>query len=38
VALELDRDARITRLTTVWDGSRIDTSIMSTLLEQTIEQ
>jgi hypothetical protein len=38
VALELDDQARITRLTTVWDGSLVDNATLGTLLATTIEQ
>jgi hypothetical protein len=38
VALELDDQARITRLTTVWDGSLVDNATLGTLLGTTIEQ
>ncbi len=38
VALELDDQARITRLTTVWDGSLVDNATFGTLLATTLEQ
>jgi hypothetical protein len=38
VALELDDQARITRLTTVWDGSLVDNATLGALLATTLEQ
>jgi hypothetical protein len=38
VALELDDQARITHLTTVWDGSLVDNATFETLLASTLEQ
>ncbi|MCX4906575.1 hypothetical protein [Streptomyces sp. NBC_00878] len=38
VALELGRHARITRLTTTWDGSLLDSAALSSLLATTIEE
>jgi hypothetical protein len=38
IALELDRQARISRLTTIWDGSLVDNAAITTLLAATIEQ
>jgi ketosteroid isomerase-like protein len=38
VALELDTRARITRLTTTWDGSLLDSAALSSLLATTIEE
>jgi hypothetical protein len=38
VALELDQHARISRLTTVWDGSLVDNGTITDLLARTIEQ
>ncbi|WP_067141515.1 nuclear transport factor 2 family protein [Microtetraspora malaysiensis] len=38
VALELDGESRISRLTTVWDGSLIDDSAQTALLGATVER
>jgi ketosteroid isomerase-like protein len=38
IALELDAQARISGLTTVWDGSLIDNAALTALLIATIEQ
>jgi hypothetical protein len=38
IALELDSAARISGLTTVWDGSRVDNATITALLATTIEQ
>ena len=38
VALELDAHGRISRLTTVWDGSLITTAALQSMLPLTIEQ
>ena len=37
IALELDRQARISRLTTVWDGSLVDDAAITTMLAATVE-
>jgi hypothetical protein len=36
--VELDQQARISRLTTIWDGSLLDNAAITTLLAATIEQ
>jgi hypothetical protein len=38
IALELDEQAHISRLTTIWDGSLVDNTTIATLLAATIEQ
>jgi ketosteroid isomerase-like protein len=38
IAIELDRQARISRLTTVWDGSLVDDATVTALLAATIER
>jgi ketosteroid isomerase-like protein len=38
VAFELDRQARISRLTTTWDGTLLDSAALTSLLVTTIEQ
>ncbi|WP_051845364.1 hypothetical protein [Streptomyces sp. NRRL S-813] len=38
IALELDRNARITGLTALWDGALISDAVMTTLLAATIER
>jgi hypothetical protein len=37
IALELDRQAQISRLTTVWDGSLVDDATITTMLAATVE-
>jgi len=37
IALELDRQARISRLTTIWDGSLVDDATITTMLAATLE-
>jgi hypothetical protein len=38
IALELDEQAHISRLTTIWDGSLVDNATIAALLATTIEQ
>jgi hypothetical protein len=38
IAIELDQQARITRLTTVWDGSLVEDTTITALLAATIER
>jgi hypothetical protein len=38
IALELDQQARISRLTSIWDGSLLDSAAITKLLAATIEE